>query len=58
MESKRDIHELRRLLRYVRPYRAHWFWASSLWRLVGLAEGVIALMITPMVDRILNPIER
>ena len=55
MESQRNIHELRRLLRYARPYRAHLVLGIVALALLGLAEGVIALMFTPMVDRILTP---
>jgi len=43
------------LLGYVRPYRGRLAAAVVLLALVGLAEGVIALMITPAVDRVLNP---
>src|SRR5438445_12060609 len=49
------MHELRRLLRFAGPYRARWFLGVLALALLGMAEGVIALMITPMVDRILNP---
>jgi subfamily B ATP-binding cassette protein MsbA len=49
------IHELRRLLRYARPYRVRLFLGVLALGLLGLAEGVTALMITPMIDRILNP---
>jgi ATP-binding cassette, subfamily B, bacterial MsbA len=47
--------DLRRLLGYARPYR--WMLATAvlLMFLVGLAEGVIALMITPLFDRVLDP---
>lgn len=47
--------EFGRLLGYVRPYRGRLAAAVVLLALVGLAEGVIALMITPAVDRVLNP---
>ncbi|HJY85975.1 MAG TPA: ABC transporter ATP-binding protein [Candidatus Acidoferrales bacterium] len=47
--------ELRRLLRYVRPYRGRVAIAVVLLAVVGLAEGVTALMMTPAVDRVLNP---
>jgi subfamily B ATP-binding cassette protein MsbA len=47
--------ELRRLLRYARPYRARLAAGVSALAMLGLAEGVIALMITPLLDRILNP---
>ncbi|MFY9585471.1 MAG: ABC transporter ATP-binding protein [Candidatus Acidiferrales bacterium] len=47
--------EFGRLLGYVRPYRGRLATAVVLLALVGLAEGLIALMITPAVDRVLNP---
>jgi len=47
--------EFGRLLGYVRPYRGRLAAAVVLLALVGLAEGVIALMITPAVDRVLSP---
>ena len=55
MTAEPHIHELRRLLRYTRPYRVRLFLGVVALALLGLAEGVIALMITPMIDRILNP---
>jgi len=47
--------DLRRLLGYARPYR--WLVAAAilLMCLVGLSEGVIALMIAPLFDRVLDP---
>ena len=42
-------------LRYVKPYRARLSLGVIALAVVGLAEGLIALMITPMLDRILNP---
>jgi len=47
--------ELGRLLRYVKPYR--WRLASGIVSLafVGLAEGLVALMITPTFNQVLNP---
>lgn len=47
--------ELRRLLRYVRPYAARMGFGIVLLAFVAFAEGVVALMITPVVDRVLNP---
>jgi subfamily B ATP-binding cassette protein MsbA len=44
-----------RLLGYVRPYRGRLTLAVVLLALLGLAEGVTALMITPAIDRVLNP---
>jgi ATP-binding cassette, subfamily B, bacterial MsbA len=53
--TERHIHELGRLLRYARPYRVRLFFGVVALALVGLTEGMIALMITPLLDRILNP---
>jgi ATP-binding cassette, subfamily B, bacterial MsbA len=53
--TEEHIHELRRLLRYARPYRVRLFSGVLALALVGLTEGIIALMITPLLDRILNP---
>jgi subfamily B ATP-binding cassette protein MsbA len=47
--------ELGRLLRYVKPYRLRLVAGVVSLALVGLAEGLIALMITPILDRVLNP---
>ncbi len=47
--------EIGRLLNYVRPYRGRLGVAVVLLALVGLAEGLTALMITPAIDRVLNP---
>lgn len=47
--------EIRRLLRYVRPYAAWLLLGVVLMGLVGLAEGLTALMIRPVVDRVLDP---
>ena len=55
MAIEKRIHEVRRLLRYARPYRAHLFLGVVALAFLGMAEGVIALMITPMIDRILAP---
>ena len=55
MGAEQHIHELRRLLRYARPYRVRLFLGVLALGVLGMTEGVIALMITPMVDRVLNP---
>ena len=55
VQFRESIYELRRLLRYVRPYRARLAAGIAALALVGLAEGLIALMFTPLLDRILNP---
>jgi subfamily B ATP-binding cassette protein MsbA len=47
--------EVSRLLSYVRPYRVRLASAVVLLALTGLTEGVIALMIKPAVDQVLNP---
>ena len=47
--------ELRRLLSYVRPYLAWLLLGVVLMGIVGAAEGVTALMIRPVVDRVLHP---
>jgi subfamily B ATP-binding cassette protein MsbA len=47
--------ELNRLLSYVRPYVAGLLLGVVLMGIVGLAEGVTALMIIPVVDRVLQP---
>jgi subfamily B ATP-binding cassette protein MsbA len=53
--AEQHIHELRRLLRYAKPYRGRLSLGVMALALVGLTEGLIALMITPLLDRILNP---
>jgi ABC-type multidrug transport system fused ATPase/permease subunit len=55
MKAEPHIHELKRLLRYTRPYRARLFMGVIALAVLGMAEGLVALMITPMVDRILSP---
>ena len=55
MRAEPHIHELQRLLRYTRPYRVRLFLGVIALAVLGLTEGVVALMITPMVDRILTP---
>jgi subfamily B ATP-binding cassette protein MsbA len=47
--------ELGRLLRYVKPYRLRLAAGIVSLGFVGLAEGLVALMITPIFDRVLNP---
>ena len=47
--------EFRGLLRYIRPYRARLVGGIFALLFVGLAEGLVALMITPAFDRVLNP---
>jgi subfamily B ATP-binding cassette protein MsbA len=49
------VNEVLRLLRYVRPYRARLAAGIAALVLVGFAEGLVALMITPVFDHILNP---
>ena len=55
METRQHIDELRRLLRYAKPYRTRLFLGVAALALLGMAEGLIALMITPAIDRVLNP---
>lgn len=47
--------ELARLLRYTRPYTGRLSFAVFLMALVGLAEGATALLIRPVIDRVLSP---
>jgi subfamily B ATP-binding cassette protein MsbA len=47
--------ELGQLLHYVRPYAGRLSFAVLLMALVGLAEGITALMIGPVIDRVLFP---
>ena len=47
--------ELGQLLQYVRPYTPRLTLAVLLMAVVGLAEGVTALMIKPVIDRVLSP---
>jgi subfamily B ATP-binding cassette protein MsbA len=51
--NKRE--EFARLLRYVKPYKMRLVTGVVCLSIVGLAEGLIALMITPIFDRVLNP---
>ena len=55
MSFRITLQEVWRLLRYVRPYRSRLAAGIGALALVGLAEGLVALMITPLFDRILNP---
>jgi subfamily B ATP-binding cassette protein MsbA len=55
VKFRESSYELRRLLQYVRPYRARLSAGIAALALVGMAEGLIALMFTPLLDRILNP---
>jgi subfamily B ATP-binding cassette protein MsbA len=47
--------EFGRLLHYVMPYKMRLVTGVVCLSLVGLGEGLIALMLTPIVDRVLNP---
>jgi len=47
--------ELRRLLGYAGPYWGRLAFAVVLMGFVGLAEGLTALMIRPIIDRVLDP---
>ena len=47
--------ELRRLLRYVRPHSIRLVAGVILLAVVALADGLIALMVIPAVDVVLNP---
>jgi len=46
---------VKRLLAFVRPYTARLATAVALMGIVGLAEAFTALMIIPLMDRVLNP---
>jgi subfamily B ATP-binding cassette protein MsbA len=52
---RNTIKEVSRLIGYVRPYRGRLAAGIAALVLVGAAEGLVALMITPLFDRILNP---
>ncbi len=52
MDSRTDF---RRLLRYVRPYSGRLVLAILLMAVVGVGEATTALMIKPVVDRVLDP---
>ena len=47
--------QLRRLLNYVWPYTLRLIAGIVLLAFVALAEGIVALLITPAVDQVLNP---
>jgi len=47
--------ELQGLFRFVRPYRLRLILGVLLLAVVGICEGLVALMIIPAVDQILNP---
>jgi subfamily B ATP-binding cassette protein MsbA len=47
--------EVSRLLHYVRPYAGRLSFAVLMMAAVGLAEGLTALMIGPVIDRVLSP---
>jgi subfamily B ATP-binding cassette protein MsbA len=47
--------EFGRLLQYIKPYKMRLVAGIVCLSVVGLAEGLIALMITPIFDRVLNP---
>ena len=51
--TKRE--EFGRLLHYIKPYNIRLATGIVCLSVVGLAEGLIALMITPIFDRVLNP---
>lgn len=49
------MRELARLLRYVRPYLAPLFTSVFLMAGVGLTQGLMALLVGPVFDRVLRP---
>jgi subfamily B ATP-binding cassette protein MsbA len=49
------MRELARLLRYARPYTPHLIFSVILMACVGAAQGLTALLIGPVFDRVLNP---
>ncbi|MGP0076619.1 MAG: ABC transporter ATP-binding protein [Bryobacteraceae bacterium] len=49
------MREFRRLLHYVRPYSAPLLFSVLLMALVGATQGLTALLIAPVFDRVLNP---
>jgi len=55
LEQASQNGEVRRLLAFVRPYTARLSAAVGLMGVVGLAEAFVALMIIPLMDRVLNP---
>ena len=42
-------------MHYARPYRVRLIIGIAAMALVGFSEGLVALMITPAVDSVLNP---
>jgi subfamily B ATP-binding cassette protein MsbA len=55
LEPLTHIAELRRLLHWVRPQSAYLIPGIVLLALEGISEGVVALMITPAMDGVLEP---
>ena len=49
------MRELARLLRFSRPYAPHLILSVLLMACVGAAQGLMALLIRPVFDRVLNP---
>jgi ATP-binding cassette, subfamily B, bacterial MsbA len=49
------MRELGRLLRFSRPYTPHLIFSVVLMACVGAAQGLMALLIRPVFDRVLNP---
>ena len=49
------MRELGRLLRFSRPYTPHLIFSVLLMACVGAAQGLTALLIRPVFDRVLNP---
>jgi len=49
------MRELTRLLRYARPYVPHLLTSVILMAIVGAAQGLTAVLISPILDRVLNP---
>jgi subfamily B ATP-binding cassette protein MsbA len=49
------MRELTRLLRYARPYVPHLLLSVLLMAIVGAAQAMTALLIQPILDRVLNP---
>ena len=47
--------ELGRLLRFSRPYTPHLIFSVLLMACVGAAQGLTALLLGPIIDRVLNP---
>ncbi len=55
IRSVKRVGELRRLVRYIRPHYLGLAAGGVALAVVGLTEGLVALMITPAFDRVLNP---